>query len=172
MCLFFVKANHLQITQSASLFQSLLERTLWQGEMEILLNCSFRHVLDGRLGFILFSLCLNRLSMPNMEDLKRRIVRIVANCNRPKVTKCSSGWSQGNCYFGSAPPLMKWQLVCIFLILMMRVTIVFWNRSGFLNSVTFVLVSYTIKLSCRKLRFNRTWKISVHNFQGPKSPVC
>ncbi|XP_072204917.1 diacylglycerol lipase-beta [Excalfactoria chinensis] len=25
-----------------------------------------------------------RLSMPNMEDLKRRIVRIVANCNRPK----------------------------------------------------------------------------------------
>lgn len=27
--------------------------------------------------------------MPNMEDLKRRIVRIVANCNRPKVTKCS-----------------------------------------------------------------------------------
>lgn len=28
--------------------------------------------------------------MPNMEDLKRRIVRIVANCNRPKVTKHSS----------------------------------------------------------------------------------
>ncbi|NXT26111.1 DGLB lipase, partial [Syrrhaptes paradoxus] len=25
-----------------------------------------------------------RLSMPNMEDLKRRIVRIVANCNKPK----------------------------------------------------------------------------------------
>ncbi|XP_054851431.1 diacylglycerol lipase-beta isoform X2 [Eublepharis macularius] len=25
-----------------------------------------------------------RLSMPNMEDLKRRIIRIVANCNRPK----------------------------------------------------------------------------------------
>nr|XP_042709135.1 diacylglycerol lipase-beta isoform X5 [Chrysemys picta bellii] len=25
-----------------------------------------------------------RLSMPNMEDLKRRLVRIVANCNRPK----------------------------------------------------------------------------------------
>ncbi|KFZ58520.1 Sn1-specific diacylglycerol lipase beta, partial [Podiceps cristatus] len=25
-----------------------------------------------------------RLSMPNMEDLKRRIVRIVTNCNRPK----------------------------------------------------------------------------------------
>lgn len=23
--------------------------------------------------------------MPNMEDLKRRIIRIVANCNRPKV---------------------------------------------------------------------------------------
>lgn len=28
--------------------------------------------------------------MPNMEDLKRRIVRIVANCNRPKVSTCSS----------------------------------------------------------------------------------
>ncbi|XP_062999198.1 diacylglycerol lipase-beta isoform X2 [Elgaria multicarinata webbii] len=25
-----------------------------------------------------------RLSMPNMEDLKRKIIRIVANCNRPK----------------------------------------------------------------------------------------
>ncbi|XP_044289035.1 diacylglycerol lipase-beta [Varanus komodoensis] len=25
-----------------------------------------------------------RLSMPNMEDLKRRIIRIVANCNKPK----------------------------------------------------------------------------------------
>uniref|UniRef100_A0A8C9FE77 Sn1-specific diacylglycerol lipase beta n=1 Tax=Pavo cristatus TaxID=9049 RepID=A0A8C9FE77_PAVCR len=35
-------------------------------------------------GFSEFCTCLNRLSMPNMEDLKRRIVRIVANCNRPK----------------------------------------------------------------------------------------
>ncbi|NXX37840.1 DGLB lipase, partial [Tricholaema leucomelas] len=31
-----------------------------------------------------------RLSMPNMEDLKRRIVRIVANCNRPKASNHSS----------------------------------------------------------------------------------
>ena len=33
----------------------------------------------------LFSLFLRRLSIPNMEDLKRRILKIVSNCNKPKV---------------------------------------------------------------------------------------
>ncbi|NXL24213.1 DGLB lipase, partial [Setophaga kirtlandii] len=36
-----------------------------------------------------------RLSMPNMEDLKRRIVRIVANCNRPKYQILLRG-----CWYG------------------------------------------------------------------------
>ncbi|NXH21265.1 DGLB lipase, partial [Bucco capensis] len=36
-----------------------------------------------------------RLSMPNMEDLKRRIVRIVANCSRPKYQILLRG-----CWYG------------------------------------------------------------------------
>lgn len=54
--LFFILANHLQITLSTSLFQSLLERTLLQGEMKILLNWYFEMCLiadNGRLCFTL-----------------------------------------------------------------------------------------------------------------------
>lgn len=37
--------------------------------------------------FSLKSICISlpRLSIPNMEDLKRRILKIVSNCNKPKV---------------------------------------------------------------------------------------
>lgn len=37
---------------------------------------------------VLRSVCflLTRLSVTNMEDLKRRILRVIANCNKPKVT--------------------------------------------------------------------------------------
>lgn len=37
--------------------------------------------------FSLKPICISlpRLSIPNMEDLKRRILKIVSNCNKPKV---------------------------------------------------------------------------------------
>ena len=36
-------------------------------------------------------LLLNRLSVTNLEDLKRRILRVIAHCNKPKVTKGTWG---------------------------------------------------------------------------------
>lgn len=35
-------------------------------------------------------LLLNRLSVTNLEDLKKRILRVIAHCNKPKVT-----WGRG-----------------------------------------------------------------------------
>lgn len=34
----------------------------------------------------LSGLLLNRLSVTNLEDLKKRILRVIAHCNKPKVT--------------------------------------------------------------------------------------
>ena len=36
-------------------------------------------------------LLLNRLSVTNLEDLKRRILRVIAHRNKPKVTKGTWG---------------------------------------------------------------------------------
>lgn len=55
---------------------------------------SLLFVLSGSYHFLkLCSFCFCRLSIPNMEDLKRRLLKMVSNCSKPKVrsfTRCKS----------------------------------------------------------------------------------
>lgn len=37
------------------------------------------------LKIVFLTVLSDRLSLPNMEDLKRRILKMVSNCNKPKV---------------------------------------------------------------------------------------
>lgn len=62
-----------------------------------LLPCSFRCVISLQLFPLnrLPSLSPYRLSIPNMEDLKRHILKVVSNCNKPKVKKQTNKFKAG-----------------------------------------------------------------------------
>ena len=48
----------------------------------------------------------NRLSLTNLEDLKRRILRVIAHCNKPKVTR--GGPERGPAGVRASPPGCLW----------------------------------------------------------------
>lgn len=51
----------------------------------VFLTCVFPLLYSLFLLINLLLFFVSRLSIPNMEDLKRRILKIVSNCNKPKV---------------------------------------------------------------------------------------
>ncbi|KAH0511854.1 Sn1-specific diacylglycerol lipase beta [Microtus ochrogaster] len=51
----------------------------------------YEHSKDFIVSLILGMDVIPRLSVTNMEDLKRRILRVIANCNKPKVSALSQG---------------------------------------------------------------------------------
>lgn len=73
---------------SALLLQAEKERI--RATHALLLPLFFASFFSCRIWSSFFNLCVFsifnfRLSIPNMEDLKRKLLKIVSNCNRPKV---------------------------------------------------------------------------------------
>lgn len=61
------------------------------------LCCIGSHLFAANVPITIYNnncLSFNRLSIPNMEDLKRRILQIVSNCNKPKVKQIKKQMSE------------------------------------------------------------------------------
>lgn len=103
-CLQEAKVNVLWWCTNFPVMETIFDSTLllqahgrrkWVQLMRAMFLSSSSCVLPLQLCLLntVLSLFLCRLSIPNMEDLKRRILKIVSNCNKPKV---NNQWHQGS----------------------------------------------------------------------------